>query len=257
MKILLTNDDGLFSDGLYALKDALAPFGDVTVVCPAAERSGVAHAITWGVPVQVSRAYLQDGSPAHIVHGTPVDCVLFALAELFDGPPDLVASGINTGMNAGADVFYSGTVSAALEGAFHGVSGVAFSTDERGNAGRMDAVAAQAARVLRGLLELGERAPWAFNVNIPALDGDAEPPVRFTRLYSGGTRVSCIPIEDPYGRLRYWLDTNGERGPAPPDSDIGTLAAGHISVTPLRGDLTDGDLLRRVGQSASEGLDIT
>ncbi len=156
MKILLTNDDGPFAAGLCPLRHALQALGEVTIVCPAEERSGVGHAITYLVPVRAGMVRLHDGSVAHTLTGMPADCVKFAVLSLMDARPDLVVSGPNLGLNLGMDVFYSGTVAAALEGGFYGVPAVALSTT-RENDGCMEAVAEQSVRVLRMLLDSGTR----------------------------------------------------------------------------------------------------
>ena len=255
MKILLTNDDGPFGPGLSLLRQALEELGEVTVLCPAEERSGVSHAITYMVPVRLGSVRMADGAEARTLTGTPADCVKFALLELFDSRPDLLVSGPNLGVNAGVDVFYSGTVAAALEGGFYGVRSVAFSTDRR-NAQDMDAVAGQALRVLRGLLELETEAPWVFNVNVPYLSG-REPPVCFTRQTPTFPPGSCTRTLDSRQREHYWLDsTEGEEDP-PPDSDVAVLRAGSISVTPLRGDLTDRAVLEWLRRVASAQLSST
>ena len=123
MRILLTNDDGPFAPGLCPLRHALEALGEVTIVCPAEERSGVGHAITYLSPVRASTVRLHDGTAAHTLTGMPADCVKFAMLSLMDARPDLVVSGPNLGVNLGTDVFYSGTVAAALEGGFFGVPG--------------------------------------------------------------------------------------------------------------------------------------
>lgn len=252
MKILLTNDDGPFGQGICVLRKALEEFGEVTVVCPAEERSGVGHAITWAVPVLARAGRLADGTPAHVLSGTPADCVKFALGEVFDSPPDLVVSGPNVGSNAGVDLFYSGTVAAALEGGLNGIASVALSTNGR-NADNMDAVAEQALRVLRLLLdkeELSERR--VFNVNIPQLTGE-EPPICFTRQSAWFPRWVFVRTDGPSKRVHYWLDSTTSAGGPCPDSDVAALEAGSISITPLRCDLTDaGELDRLIGCMSSQ-----
>jgi 5'-nucleotidase len=244
MKILLTNDDGPEGPGLVALAQALREFGNVTIVCPCEERSGVGHAITYLVPVHVGQARLDDGTRVRTLTGMPADCVKFGLIELLKSPPDMVASGINLGVNIGIDVFYSGTVAAAVEGGFNGVFSVAFST-VRTNAGRMAAAADQAKRVLRLLLDDGPPAGGVFNVNIPELSA-REPEVRFTRQSRIFPPGSYLRMEGPRDRVHYWLDsTTG--GSAPElDSDVAALEAGDISVTPLCPDLTDAAALERL-----------
>ncbi len=235
MRILLTNDDGPFGEGLCALRRALKDLGEVTVVCPAEERSGVGHAITFLVPLHTERVTLHDGGPATIVSGFPTDCVKFAMLEVLERPPDLLVSGINPGLNVGVDVFYSGTVAAALEGAFHGVTSVAISTD-RENAGQMPRVAQEAVRLLRSLpLHDGLSA---INVNIPLLT-DKRPEWRVTRQSDLFPVARMVPAGGPRERQHFYLDFGSEPEPPPPDTDVGAVQEGVISITPLLTNLTD------------------
>ncbi|MFO8007453.1 MAG: 5'/3'-nucleotidase SurE [Candidatus Brocadiia bacterium] len=236
MDILLTNDDGPFAPGLPALRRALAQMGTVRVVCPARERSGVAHGITYMVPVRAHAVRLADGEQATVLTGTPADCVKFALLELLDAPPDLLVSGPNIGVNVGQDIFYSGTVAAALEGAFYGLRSVAVSCS-RQDAGQMDLAARQAVRALRALPTDGPPGR-AYNVNIPALDGD-QPDISFTAQSTVFPRGRYSSMQDAHGRTHYWLDSTAEDDPPPAGSDVEALRRGAISVTPLWPDLTD------------------
>jgi len=250
MNILLTNDDGPLVPGICLLRKALGSLGEVTVVCPATERSGVSHGITYMAPVRARSVLLADGGPAHVLTGTPADCVKFALLQLLDRAPELVVSGPNLGLNIGVDLFYSGTVAAALEGAFHGITSVAVSTHLR-NAGNMGAVAAEALRVLHLLLdEARELGPRAFNVNIPTL-GTESPAVRFTRQSPAAPRGEYARAQAPRQEPCYWLDWTPTSGVPPADSDVAALNAGCISVTPLRCDLTDREELARLREVAS------
>ena len=252
MKILLTNDDGPSGPGLLLMQKVLQEFGDLTVVCPCEERSGVGHAITYLVPVHTGTAYLEDGTLVTTLTGTPADCVKFGVLELLESPPDLVVSGLNLGINAGVDLFYSGTVAAAVEGRFNGIFSVAFSTT-RANSLRTGAVALQARRVLRLLLEHGPAAAGLFNVNIPDLS-DREPEIRFTRQSMAFPCGRFLRMEGPRERTHYWLDSTTE-APAPePDSDLAAIDAGDISVTPLRADLTDPAALKRLAARLSARL---
>lgn len=241
LQILLTNDDGPLGPGFCELSAALGRFGRVTVLCPASERSGIGHAITYMTPVQFSEVRLADGSPAHTLTGTPADCVKFAVRVLLESPPDLVVSGPNFGINVGADVFYSGTAAAALEGGLNGIPSAAFSTS-RGNRERMDAVAEQAVRVLNLLMARGTSGAPVYNVNIPALDDAREPEVCFTRQWDGLAPERYVRQDGPRGRVHYWLDADGEAEP-PAGTDAAAVAGGCISVTPLRANLTEADLL--------------
>jgi 5'-nucleotidase len=236
MRILLTNDDGPFGPGLLPLRRHLAALGDVTIVCPAEERSGVGHAITYLVPVRPEQVRLTDGTEAWLLNGTPADCVKFAILEILGSPPDLVAAGVNLGSNVGVDVFYSGTVAAALEGGLYG------------------AVAAQAARVLAMLLECDLPQAWVFNVNIPSLPegcrGEWQPAIRFTSQSPAFPPGAYSPTQGTRGRVQYWLDSTVSGGPSPAESDVVALESGQISVTPLRPDLTDWATLRRLVAAA-------
>lgn len=248
MKILLTNDDGPFAPGLCPLRHALGALGEVTIVCPAEERSGVGHAITYLVPVRAGTVRLHDGSAAHTLTGMPADCVKFAVLSLMDERPDLVVSGPNLGLNLGMDVFYSGTVAAALEGGFYGVPAVALSTT-RENDGRMEEVAEQSVRVLRLLLDSELRAGAVFNVNVPALSA-AEPEVRVTRQGPALLPEEYRRYDGARGRVHHFLDVaDDEARPAPPDSDAAAVRAGAISVTPLRCNLTDEAAVARLSRA--------
>ncbi len=246
MRILLVNDDGPFAAGLCALRRALSALGEVTVVCPAQECSGAGHAITYMVPVRPATVQLADGGEAVVLNGTPADCVKFALLQVLDTAPDLVVSGPNLGVNVGMDVFYSGTVAAAVEAGFYGLRSVALSSS-RQNADDVEAVAREAVRVLEILMADWPRLPCALNVNVPRLAGDP-PKVRFTRQSAVPSRERYALIEDARGRTHYWLESDASPAEAEENSDVAALAAGKISVTPLRLNLTDGEalsLLRR------------
>jgi 5'-nucleotidase len=256
LKILLTNDDGPLAPGLHALQAALLRHGDVTLVCPAEERSGVSHSITYLTPVRVGRVDLPGGASACTVTGNPADCVKFALCHLLAEPPDLIVSGPNLGVNVGWDVFYSGTVAAALEGGMNGVASVAVSTS-RQNSDKMDVVARHAARVI---LALPRTAGAVYNVNIPALKGGALPAVRATRQCRIGPPGTCVRQDGPRGRTHYWLGVAEWAVPPGPDTDVGALAEGCVSITPLRTDLTDASALERLAgvtreMTRDEGLE--
>ncbi len=253
MDILLTNDDGPFATGLAPLRRRLQDFGHVKVVCPDTEASGVGHAITYMVPVRAQTVHLADGAEATAVSGTPADCVKFALLEVFDSLPDLVVSGVNPGYNVGVDIFYSGTVAAALEGAFYGVSSLAISTSQD-NGGAMDEVARQAVRVLRHLVDADVAEPWVFNVNIPRL-GSETPPLCFSSQSTAFPPGQYSRAEGSRGRVHYWLDSTTGADLPPPHSDAAALEAGEISITPLRLDLTDWESLDRLRGAAFRGTD--
>jgi 5'-nucleotidase len=249
MRILLTNDDGPFSPALVALAAALDRLGQVTVVCPAEERSGVSHAITHLMPVRSAAVTLPDGRTATTLSGTPADCVKFALSRVLDAPPDLVASGFNLGTNVGIDLFYSGTVAAAREGGLNGVRSVAFSTN-RANAGRLPEAAELALRALERILADAPPGGRVFNVNVPELRDGVVPDLRFTHQSSTYAPGRYVGSEGPRGLAVHWLAWEADAGTHAEGSDIAALLAGHISVTPLALNLTDAATLEALADTA-------
>src|SRR5215475_8412251 len=168
VQILLTNDDGVFAPGLRALRKELQRLGEVTVIAPAVEQSGVGHSITLLNPLIVKRVDDDDGSTlGWMVEGSPADSVKLAICELMARPPDLIVSGINSGSNAGINVLYSGTVAAAIEGAFFKITSVAVSL-ELSEHFDYPYAAKHAAKIIGRILASKPKAGTLFNVNLPA-----------------------------------------------------------------------------------------
>ncbi len=234
-KILLSNDDGINSPGLLALKQELASLGRIIVVAPAAERSACSHALTINRPVRVN----QIAEDVYSVDGTPADAVYLALnGIILDGPPDIVVSGINRGANIGDDVNYSGTVAAAKEAAMVGLPAFAIS-----NVGvsdfQFDGAAAFASRLVSHLLENALPNRTFLNVNVPNVGAVQLPEHRFTRL---GKRVGGQDVnrKSDSGASKIFLI--GGREPdasSVPNSDLEAIADGAISITPIAVDQTD------------------
>jgi 5'-nucleotidase len=235
--ILLTNDDGIYAPGLAALERALGRLGNVCVVAPAAEQSGVGHAITYLTPLIVKDVFHDDEHWGWAVEGSPADCVKLGIHEFCPRPPDLVVSGINSGLNAGINVLYSGTVAAAIEGAFFGITSVAVSLQFDEHAA-YDKAARLACRIIEQLLAQKGPEPQLYNMNIPvaALNGTPEVAVVPMNVIRYGDRFE--KRSDPWGRDYYWL-TGGppQRSTAGP-TDLSALAEGKVTVTPLDYDLT-------------------
>ena len=229
-KILVTNDDGYFSEGIAALSESLASVGEVFVVAPASEQSATAHSITLTRPLRVRQLEERKYS----VDGTPTDCVLLAITKILPVRPDIVVSGINHGANLGDDVTYSGTVAGALEASIFRLPGIAVSlTAREGDFTHAANFAADlTARVLRDGLPEGT----ILNVNVPLGE------IRGARLTHQGM-ASATPdiIEgvDPRGRGYYWIGVQKVSWKEDPDSDFAAIGAGLVSITPLRTDLTD------------------
>jgi 5'-nucleotidase len=238
MKILLCNDDGITAPGLLALYQVVRDLGEVTVVAPSAAKSAMSHAVTVGIPITCQKMHVHEQFWGYSVAGSPADCVKLALGELMPQRPDLVLSGINFGANVGIDIFYSGTVAAAAEGAMFGVTSIAVSLEivqeaDFERAGRI------ARKVIDSLLAGGIRPASLVNVNIPALEAGVPKGVRLARQ-------STLTYEDRFekkangqGETLYIL--RGDRIDAGPggETDLHALREGYVSVTPLQFDLTD------------------
>ena len=239
MDILLSNDDGIHAPGLRALREALRPLGNVVVVAPASEQSAVGHSITLAHPLVVRE--IPDDAGAlfgFAVEGKPADCVKLAVTHLLPRRPDLVVSGVNAGSNAGINVLYSGTVAAAIEGAFFGITAVAVSLalpEER----FMPRAAALGVKVLRQILDRAPRPGELFNVNIPDLTAGDPLGVRVAEQGLAFYNEWYEARVDPRGRRYFWLRPDGLDAGAETASDLAALADRRISVTPLHFDLTD------------------
>ena len=264
MRILITNDDGVLAEGLLALERSLSKVGAVKVLAPDRPRSACGHSITLHKPLRVTNARLADGSPASASNGTPSDCVTLALLDVMkDAPPDIVFSGINQGPNLGWDLTYSGTVSAAMEGAIGGVPSVAISVawrfrrvieEEEAPIPPLDFAhaAAYAGQLARHL----ERNPLPehtlLNVNVPV----GEP--RGVRITRQGVRRYPGKLEkrvDPMGRAYFWLGGDEPIDVHEEGTDVKAISDGYISVTPVQLDLTDYRLVERYMRDGFPGLE--
>jgi 5'-nucleotidase len=236
--ILVTNDDGVHSDGIHALAAALSHAGEVTIVAPHVEASAIGHALTLRRPLRMER--LRDR--VYEVDGTPTDCVNVALTQLFASPPDLIVSGINKGYNLGDDVTYSGTVSGALEGALLGIPSIAVSL-ERGAEYDFRTAADAAALIGVAVLERGLPARVFLNMNVPA----GMPRGMRVTVQARRNHLTVVAERlDPRGRAYYWIE-EGQNDWEPHDrSDYQAVRDGYISVTPLQPDLTAYDALAAV-----------
>ena len=230
--VLLSNDDGVQAAGIRALAEALRAVADVVVCAPEGEQSAQSHALTLSRPLR--HRVLGDG--VHAVDGSPADCIYVALhhAPILARRPDVVASGLNHGVNLGSDVFYSGTVAAAREGALRGIPSIAFSLETGGDRAASSALAAQ--MVLR-LAEASRSAPTPdgvtplLNVNFPLVSPRG---VRTTRLGRRLYADEVVVRHDPRGREYFWIGGPGGARHEPVDaSDTEAIDAGYVSVTPL------------------------
>ena len=237
MLVLLTNDDGIYAPGLAALERALARIADVHVVAPATEQSGVGHAITFLTPLTAKEVYDGPRRRGWAVDGSPADAVKLGISEFTPRRPDLVVSGINSGLNAGINVLYSGTVAAAVEGAFFGITSIAVSLEWDEHA-EFDRAAAIALEVIGGLLARRPPAGSLYNVNIPTRALRGRPALRVVPMSIARYGEAYERRVDPRGRAYYWATNDPPPPPSPQESDVTALAAGHVTLTPLDYDLT-------------------
>ena len=252
MRILLTNDDGYHARGLAVLERIARTLSDdITVVAPAEEQSGKSRSLTLTEPFRVRRR----GEGRFAVRGTPTDCVMFALAEAMKGsPPDLILSGVNRGGNLGEDVSYSGTVSAAMEGALAGIRSIALSQryaqSGMGDTVPFDTAEAWGARAITPLLAMEWAPRTLVNINFPPVAPDA---VQGIRAVSQGLRdygrIALDKRTDPRGFTYYWLAMGRQPHDPEPGTDLEAIDQGYVTVTPLHLDLTHRDSLARVEQA--------
>jgi 5'-nucleotidase len=241
MHILVTNDDGVTAPGLLALAQEMRKLGQVSIVAPDRNWSASGHVKTIDRPLRVKEVRLADGSMAWAADGAPSDCVALAICGFLDEKVDLVVSGINPYANLGHDLTYSGTVTCAMEATIWGVPAVAMSVDSPDNhLGIVDyAPAARVAhKVAQAVLQYGMASHVLLNVNVPYLPEEQIKSIQITRQ---GLRVYHDKVDkrmDPRNRPYYWVIGDAPTGVPERGTDIGALADGHVSVTPIQLDLT-------------------
>ena len=250
MKILLTNDDGIHAPGLEVLEEIARAFSDDICICaPDEEQSGMGHALTLTRPVRLRK----HGDRRYSVTGTPTDAVTMGLRQVMDGPPDVILSGVNRGANLADDITYSGTVSAAIEGALAGIRSIALSqvTSKEGAAtdDTFEAARAWGEKVMGPLLDTPLPKRTLVNVNFPALPADQIRGIRAVRQgfhdYSRGTVVEG---RDPRGFKYYWFGLQAIEHTLDHGTDLEAINEGFVSVTPLQLDLTHHASLGELGE---------
>jgi 5'-nucleotidase len=236
-QILVTNDDGVRSEGIHALARALEPLGVVTVVAPHDEASAIGHALTLRRPLRMQR--LEER--VYEVDGTPTDCVNIAVTQIYKGSSDLVVSGINKGYNLGDDVTYSGTVAGALEGALLGIPSIAVSLERtRLETYDFGVAAAAAARVADAVLRHGLAPRTFLNINVPA----GQTKGTRTTFQAKRNHITVVAERlDPRKKPYYWIEEGDDEWEPHDKSDYQAVKDGFISVTPLHPDMTSYDSL--------------
>lgn len=240
MRILLTNDDGINAPGLYVLEKIAAKLSDDIWICaPSEEQSGAGHSLTLTRPIRMR----QHAEKRFSVTGTPTDSVTMALRKALPGPPDLILSGVNRGANLGDDVTYSGTVSAAMEGALAGIRSIAlsqvYSKEGMADAVPFDAAEAWGEKVLRPLIDMPFAPRTLINVNFPPVTAGEVKGIRVVRQgFHDYARGSVVESTDPRGYKYYWFGLHGIEHTSGADSDLEAIDRGFVTVTPLQLDLT-------------------
>ena len=239
MKILVTNDDGIFSSGIFSLWEVAKEFGDVTVVAPNSEQSAVSHGITISKPIYINEITRKNSFIGYAVSGTPADCVKIALKKIMNSTPELILSGINIGSNLGNNIIYSGTVSAAIEGSFLGIPSFAISLDT------FDPISSftSSKSIIRKIINKIElsKIPLGsiLNINIPNCNIDEVKGIRITKQgnqYFNDSFEECFnPKGDPY----YWIKGETVDKDRSLEFDGYALKNNYISITPLSFKMTD------------------
>jgi len=221
------------------MERALQQIGDVTVVAPAIEQSGVGHSITFLTPLMASEAFDGERQRGWAVEGSPADCVKLAIGRFCKEPPDLIVSGINGGFNIGINVLYSGTVAGATEGALFGIPSVAVSLewDERPKFGR---AAALAVRLIEQIVAQHDpRSEPLYNINIPTVALERQTEVRVVPMATARWPAAFEERLDPKGRRYYWATGTPPEAPPGQMTDLEAIAQGYVTLTPLRIDRTE------------------
>jgi 5'-nucleotidase len=241
MRILLTNDDGVNAPGLKVLEKIAREFSDDVWICaPADENSGAGHSLTLTRPVRIRK----HGEKHYSVSGTPTDSVMIALGVIMkDQAPDLILSGVNRGANLGDDITYSGTVSAAMEGALAGVRSIAlsqvYSREGMGDRVPFEVAEMWGAKILAPLMTQDFTPRTLININFPALPAEKVKGIQIVRQgFHDYSRGSIVKGTDPRGYDYYWFGLHGVEHTSGHDTDLEVVDDGYISVTPLQLDLT-------------------
>ena len=237
--ILVSNDDGITSNGIFALVKAMKSIGDVVVIAPDKPQSGVGHAITINATLRLNKTNYHDVKEEYCLSGTPVDCVKMATDRILKRKPDLIVSGINHGSNISVNVIYSGTMSAAVEGAIDGIPSVGFSLMDYSIDPDFSTSAEVAKIVANNIISNGLPAGICLNVNIPPLKLSALKGIKVCRQARADWKEVFDERKDPYGRSYFWL--TGEfvdMEPEKNDTDVWAVNNGYASLVPVQYDMT-------------------
>ncbi len=246
--ILVTNDDGYYAPGISALVEVAKQYGKVVVVAPEKSWSAKSHAVTLESPLYLRQVDYFDGVEAYITNGTPVDCVKLALNNILDRKPDLLLSGINHGNNASINAYYSGTVAAAIEGAFSGIDSIASSVTSFDQSIDLSLAQQYTSQLIEMVFRKTGGQPYCLNLNVPDIDAGKAKGIRFCRAARAVWKEEFVERLHPVRNQKYyWLTGkfyNFE--PDNEDTDLWALSNGFASVVPLTLDLTDYTILQQI-----------
>ena len=245
--ILISNDDGIYAPGIYALWEAMSEIGKTTVVAPNTEKSAVGHAITISDPIRIEEVKRSNGFKGYAVNGTPADSVKIAVKSIMKVKPDIIISGINAGANVGQSLLYSGTISAASEGTFLGIPSIAISLDALRD---MDFSTSKvvAKKIVNKVLEHGMPNDTLLNVNIPK---DVEGGIKGYQITHQGAiyfEDNFEKREDPRGRIYYWMTGDVKDTDIELESDGVAIKKGYVSITPLQLQMTNFDFIEKLNE---------
>ena len=242
MKILVTNDDGIYSSGIYALWDIAKEFGDVTVVAPNTQKSAVGHGITISNPIYVREIQRENGCKGFAVSGTPADCVKIGIKSILTSKPDLILSGINIGSNLGNNIIYSGTVAAAVEGAAAGIPSVAISIDSYSPIS-FETSKVVVCKVIKLLLNNTLPNGTLLNVNVPACELEDLKGCKITIQGNQYFNDNFDERIDPRDRKYYWMTGEMIDNDKGLEYDGFSVANGYASITPINFEMTNMDYI--------------
>ncbi len=245
MNVLITNDDGIYAEGLWALCKIFIKSHSVTVIAPERERSAVSHSITLHKPLRAKRICLEGGLAGYAVNGTPVDCVKLGILEILGCKPDMVISGLNPGANIGINVCYSGTVAAAKEAALCGVSAIAASIYEYVPK-HLEEAAVFVEKLARTVFEKGLPSGTFLNVNLPDISAGEITGIKISKQDLSVFSEYFEKRIDPRNRTYYWQGVSTNHSEFKPDTDGAALSDNYISITPIKCDMTDYNMIEEL-----------
>jgi 5'-nucleotidase len=246
MRILITNDDGIYAPGMLSLKQELARLGEVYVVAPDRPRSASGHSITLHKPLRMNAVKLPDGSQGWATTGTPSDCITLAVYHIIGAKPDLVISGINTGPNLGYDLTYSGTVAGAMEGSVMGIPSFAISLTTFELSSSFEFAARFSRHLAENILKFGLPPFTLLNVNVPNVPEHMIQGVEITRVGRRTYPGRAEKRTDPMGKDYYWLGGDLPQDEMEEGTDVKAVADDKVSITPIHMDLTNYSVMEQL-----------